>query len=60
MAAVLADETQRAHRHRPLHPEHRVMTRSQIRLRLLTAVIALTAAVAALIIAILLVRTALG
>jgi hypothetical protein len=36
------------------------MTRSQIRLRLLAAVIALAAAVAALIIAILLVRTALG
>ncbi len=36
------------------------MTPSQIRLRLLAAAIALTAAVAALIIAILLVRTALG
>jgi hypothetical protein len=36
------------------------MTRSQIRLRLLAAVIALAAAVAALIIAILLVRSALG
>jgi hypothetical protein len=36
------------------------MTRSQIRLRLLAAVVALAAAVAALIIAILLVRSALG
>jgi hypothetical protein len=36
------------------------MTRSQIRLRLLAAVIALLAAVAALIIATLLVRSALG
>ena len=36
------------------------MTRSQIRLRLLAAVIALAAAVTAVIIAILLVRTALG
>jgi hypothetical protein len=36
------------------------MTRSQIRLRLLAAVIALAAALTALIIAILLVRSALG
>jgi len=36
------------------------MTRNQIRLRLLAAVIGLAAAVAALIIAILLVRSALG
>jgi hypothetical protein len=36
------------------------MTRSQIRLRLLAAVVALAAAVAALIIAILLVQSALG
>jgi hypothetical protein len=36
------------------------MTRSQIRLRLLAAVIALAAGLAALVIAILLVRTALG
>ena len=60
LEAVPADEARRQGRHRPLHAEGEVVTPTQVRLRLLASVIALAAGVAAIVIAILLVRSVLG
>ena len=60
LAAVPADETRRADRHRPVHADGGVMKSARVRLRLFAAVIALGAGVTAVIVAIVLVRNALG
>ena len=60
LAAVPADETRRTDRDRALHAAGRLMTRRGIRLRLFAAMVALGAGVAAVIVAIVLVRSALG
>ena len=60
LAAVPADEARRADRDRPVHAHGGVVRPARVRLRLFAAVVALGAGVAAVIVAILLVRSALG
>ena len=60
VAPVPADEARRSHRDRALHAAGGVVSRRAIRLRLFAAAVALAAGVAAVIVAILLVRSALG
>ena len=60
VATVPADETRRADRHRAVHAHGGVVKSARVRLRLFAAVVALGAGVAAVIVAILLVRSALA
>ena len=60
LATVPTDEARREGHHRPVHAEGEVVTPTQIQLRLLASAVALAAGGAAVVIAILLVRSVLG
>jgi hypothetical protein len=60
VTTVPPDETPRADRHRAVHAHSGVVNPARVRLRLFAAVVSLEAGVTAVIVAILLVRSALG